>query len=76
MGINSADQNENGCGNNLLWILALIIIIPVIGVLLTWIWSALQFIFTLFVFLAILCVVGFIIQLGLSFLGFIIGIFI
>jgi len=76
MGINSANQNKDGCGNNLLWILALIILIPVIGVLLTWIWSALQFIFTLFVFLAILCVVGFIIQLGLSFLGFIIGIFI
>lgn len=81
MGVNSADHQDDGCGNALLWIIGVVVAIlivafaiPVVIGFFALLWSAIQVVLGVLAFLAIICVVGLLIRYALFFLWFIINI--
>ena len=67
MGVNSKNTNDDGCGNALLWIIGVLIIIFVAPTILAWLWSAIQFVGALLLLWVVMLIVGFIIQWMLGF---------
>jgi len=67
MGVNSKNTNDTGCGNALLWIIGVLVIIFVAPTIYAWLWSAIQFVGAVLAALVLLLIVGLII---IEWLGF------